>query len=368
MQGLAVVSGFLVRALAPAAGCPAGARALIPNAPGGAFRALSPSGRFFPPDIPMFRFASLNLLALIACCPALGQETRDLLLVSGQSNAVGYDAYAEDLPADPVDQQTLFWWRVGDPPPDEFDATSGRRWTHLQYQPRTEPMSGEAAQKVGRQYGNLNKKSKGGFGPEMGMVRELMVSSPRRLAVVKVAFSGTSVAGDWNVAFPGKADACYRALIDETRAASEEAKLKEVTLIPKALVWVQGESDANAKDAPVYGENLGRMLDRFRADLAAPELVLLLGVNTRFGNGRNGYLPQVVGAQKEVASSRHRAAYVDTAGAETLEPSHTHFTAAGTLEVGRRFAEALLAMDGVFRSGIEGKAEPGDDQKPAARP
>ena len=37
--------------------------------------------------------------------------------------------------------------------------------------------------------------------------------------------------------------------------------------------------------------------------------------------------------------------YVDTAGAETLPPSHTHFTAAGTLEIGRRYAEALLALE-----------------------
>jgi hypothetical protein len=36
---------------------------------------------------------------------------------------------------------------------------------------------------------------------------------------------------------------------------------------------------------------------------------------------------------------------VDTAGAETLPPSHTHFTAVGTLEVGRRYAEALLAAE-----------------------
>jgi drug/metabolite transporter (DMT)-like permease len=36
---------------------------------------------------------------------------------------------------------------------------------------------------------------------------------------------------------------------------------------------------------------------------------------------------------------------VDTAGAETLPPSHTHFTAAGTLEIGRRYAEALLSFE-----------------------
>ena len=272
-------------------------------------------------------------------------ETRDLILVAGQSNSVGYDAYAEELPADAKDAQTMFWWRVGDPPPDEFDGTSARQWTTLQFQPRTPAMQGEAAKKVGRQYGNFNKKSKGGFGPEIGMVRTLATKESRPLAVIKTAFSGTSVAGDWNVGLPGKADACYRAMIDEAKAAIASAKSKDITLRPRAFVWVQGESDANAKDARAYVANLSAMLRSLRTELDAPDLILLLGVNTRFGNGKNAFMPKVVEAQKEVAAALPRTRYVDTAGAETLPPSHTHFTATGTLEVGRRFAEALLAAE-----------------------
>jgi hypothetical protein len=272
-------------------------------------------------------------------------ETRDLILVAGQSNAVGFDAYAEELPADPKDTATMFWWRVGDPPPDEFDGSSARQWTTLQFQPRTPAMPAIDGKKVARQYGNFNLKSKGGFGPEIGMVRTLATKESRPLAVIKTAFSGTSVAGDWNVELPGKADPCYRAMIDEAKAALAAAQAKGATLRPRAFVWVQGESDANAKDSPVYGANLSKMLQRLRADLGAPDLILLLGVNTRFGNGKNAFMPKVVEAQKEVAAALPRARYVDTAGAETLPPSHTHFTAVGTLEIGRRYAEALLAAE-----------------------
>lgn len=272
-------------------------------------------------------------------------DTRDLILVAGQSNAVGFDAYAEELPADARDAQTLFWWRVGDPPPDAFDGTSARQWTVLQYQPRTPAMSGEAAKQTGRQYGNFNTKSKGGFGPEIGMVRTLAAKESRPLAVIKTAFSGTSVAGDWNVDRPGTGDACYRAMVNETKAALAAAHAKGITLRPRAFVWVQGESDANAKDAPAYAANLTQMLKRLRADLAAPELILLLGVNTRFGNGKNPHMPTVIAAQQEVAATLPRARYVDTAGAETLPPTHTHFTAAGTLDIGRRYADALLDVE-----------------------
>jgi len=291
----------------------------------------------------MLRSLSLGLALLLQGLAAA--ETRDLILVAGQSNAVGYDAYAEELPADPKDAATMFWWRVGDPPPDEFDSTSAQQWTTLQFQPRTPAMEGDAAKKTGRQYGNFNKKSKGGFGPEIGMVRTLTTKESRSLAVVKTAFSGTSVAADWNVGLPGKADACYRAMIDEANAALAAAKSKDITLRPRAFVWVQGESDANAKDSAAYAANLSAMLQRLRTDLNAPDMILLLGVNTRFGNGKNAFMPKIIDAQKEVAAALPRSRFVDTAGAETLPPSHTHFTAAGTLEIGRRFAKALLTAE-----------------------
>ena len=284
-------------------------------------------------------------LALLLHGLVFAAETRDLILVAGQSNAVGYDAYAEELPANPKDSATMFWWRVGDPPPDEFDGTSARQWTTLQFQPRTPAMTAVDGKKVGRQYGNFNKKTKGGFGPEIGMVRTLATKESRPLAVIKTAFSGTSVAGDWNVGLPGKADPCYRAMIDEAKAAIASAKAKDITLRARAFVWVQGESDANAKDAPAYVANLSAMLQRLRADLNAPDMILLLGVNTRFGNGKNAFMPKIIDAQKAVAAALPRARYVDTAGAATLPPSHTHFTAAGTLEVGRRYAEALLSFE-----------------------
>ena len=290
----------------------------------------------------MFRRFTLGLALLLQALAFA--ETRDLIIVAGQSNAVGYDAYAEELPADPKDASTMFWWRVGDPPPDEFDGRT-RAWTTLQFQPRTPAMVGDAAKKTGRQYGNFNKKSLGGFGPEMGMVRTLATREARPLAVLKTAFSGTSVAADWNVGLPGKADACYRAMIDEAKIAFAAARAEGVTLRPRAFVWVQGESDANAKDALTYAAHLTAMLQALRTELAAPDLILLLGVNTRFGNGKNAFMPKVIAAQQAVAAALPRTRYVDTAGAETLPPSHTHFTAVGTLEIGRRYAEALLSAE-----------------------
>jgi lysophospholipase L1-like esterase len=110
-------------------------------------------------------------------------------------------------------------------------------------------------------------------------------------------------------------------------------------------VWVQGESDATKTAAPEYAKNLARMLTRLRADLAAPQLIALVGVNTHFGNDKNPHMPVIVAQQRALAGLDPLSHYVDTEGAETLLPSQTHFTAKGTLEIGRRFATALLAVE-----------------------
>ena len=83
---------------------------------------------------PAFYLSLLGILTLATFCAAAAAQKRDLILVAGQPNAVGFDASASELPADARDKDVLFWWRRGDPPPDDHDSTS-RGWTTLQPQP-----------------------------------------------------------------------------------------------------------------------------------------------------------------------------------------------------------------------------------------
>lgn len=63
--------------------------------------------------------ASLLFALLCVHCGKLpAAETRDLLPIAGQSNAVGYDAKPSELPADDADKQVMFWFRAGDAPPE----------------------------------------------------------------------------------------------------------------------------------------------------------------------------------------------------------------------------------------------------------
>ena len=305
----------------------------------------------------MKRFLFLCLLS------TLHAETRDLILVAGQSNAVGFDAYASEMPADDSDKDVMFWWRVGDPPPDDHDVTSGGKWTTLQPQPKGSP---KEKNNGARQYGNF-AKAEGGFGPEIGFARELKAKEGKPLAIIKAAFSGTAVAQDWNPDDPGIGGSCYRALVETVKSALVAAKAQNIELRFRALVWVQGESDATPAYAPLYTKNLAHMITRLRSDLAAPELIALIGVNTRFGNGKNPNMPAVIESQKAVDAQDPLAVYVDTEGAETLPPSHTHFTAKGTLEIGRRYAKALLSFKPGQTSINAPKGEPTNAAEAAAQ-
>ncbi len=284
-------------------------------------------------------FARVFILCMFISRAAIAAETRDLILIAGQSNAVGYDARPSELPADVGDREVMFWWRCGDPPPDEFDSTSGGKWTFLQPQPKGMP---NKTPRVARQYGNF-AQADGGFGPEIGLARTLRAQERKPLAIVKAAFSGTALAQDWNHADPGEHGSSYRALVSETQQAIAAAKEKDVTLRLRALVWVQGESDANAGAAPKYEQALGDMIAALRKDLAAPELIALIAVNTRFGGGKNMFMPKIVEAQQSLASKLPRCAYVDTATATIANGAH--YDTAGTLDVGKRFAEALLQLE-----------------------
>ena len=106
------------------------------------------------------------------------------------------------------------------------------------------------------------------------------------------------------------------------------------------MIWAQGESDANPPDSLNYARALSFMIAALRRDLDSPDLRVLLGVNTRYGNGRNPFLPVIIEAQRTVATTVPRVAYVDTSGSTIINPSH--WDSQGTLSAGERFAVALL--------------------------
>ncbi|MCC5843172.1 MAG: hypothetical protein JJU05_02855 [Verrucomicrobia bacterium] len=271
-----------------------------------------------------------------AMCLA-GENVVDLILVAGQSNAVGFDARASDLPEDPRDARVMFWWVGGDTTRLEHASHFNHEWVPLQTQPKGTPGPKGA--------GNF-ASDQGGFGPEMGFARRLLDEQPdRRLAIVKVAVNATSIH-----AWLPERNRLYGDLMRETNLAIEKAKERGITLRPVALLWCQGETDANRNpDTELYLERLETLVSTLRRDLDAPELIALVGFNTRFGrramkrNEPTSGAAAIRTAQIQFAGSSVYNVHVEDWGAQIQNSAH--FSSAGTLEVGRRYAEALLETE-----------------------
>lgn len=191
------------------------------------------------------------------------------------------------------------------------------------------------------------------FGPEVTLARQLSAALPEReIWLVKYAIGGTSLlawAPRWDSAraeVTGNASAgpLYERLIETLRELDPE-RGAEVA----AVLWMQGERDATSPEAGrAYFENLVELVQSLRRDLAVPELPFLLGlVNPP---------PERYPARKAVRDAQRRAA-AEIPGVHLLETDDLtkwsdalHYDTEGVLELGRRFAEAVLRVVGEERT------------------
>ncbi len=246
----------------------------------------------------------------------------DLVIMAGQSNAVGFDAAADQLPGDPHDGAIRFWWDCGEPPFDHgrHHSSSHGAWLRLGPQPPGEPLPDRPNFRCPR----------GGFGPEIGLARTLYQAGLTDLAVLKFAFSATGFAtSHWN---PG--DPLHTALV--ARCAEACAALEQAGHVVawRGVFWHQGESDADALDA--YPARLQAFIADLRARWSAPDLPFAISVSTeKWAHNR-----AVGEVQARFAATAHRVWYVSDVGCGLHNSGH--YDSAGTLEIGRRMARTWL--------------------------
>lgn len=112
----------------------------------------------------------------------------------------------------------------------------------------------------------------------------------------------------------------------------------------KAVLWHQGESDANEKNLPLYPENLARLLQNFRTAVGNPQLPVLMGELGAFSQNPEQWqkINQLIWA--------HAAKDLFTAVISTQDLLHKgdkiHFDSAGQRAMGQRFAEGYLGRFG----------------------
>lgn len=251
--------------------------------------------------------------------PAVPVTRLRILLLGGQSNADGR-APTSDLPTSPVNLQQ---------PQDDVDFFY-----------RTE---GDTAALTTLRPG---LSETGQFGPEITLGRKMADlwahETGTRVAIVKYANGGTNLAVHWNAGGDGTTVGdgpdyiTFQTTVSEGLAALAAAHPGAI-LDLQGMVWLQGESDANASHANAYEVNLTDFIADIRATYGSDLPFAIARLSIGQTNLNATYLDQIRDAQDAVAASDRRTGIVDT-DSFGLAGDNLHFNGSGQQSIGFGFA------------------------------
>lgn len=250
--------------------------------------------------------------------------TLDVYIVAGQSNAVGWDTDGSWLPTSADDANIRFFYRIG----NLLDSNSST--------------AGTASSTLGPQIAAYRGGPATNFGIEMGLGRSLYDAGRRNIAIVKVAFGGTSLYSDWNpLNLQGLSQILQANLAQATTQWNQAGFRTRIA----GFFWMQGEADAQGNDttmADAYQANLTRFIATVRAGAADPSLPFVFGRITTFWP----YNVQVRAAQQAVAAADPLTALVNTDDLPLQAGDSAHFTNDGEYTLGQRMAQAFRQLAG----------------------
>lgn len=177
---------------------------------------------------------------------------------------------------------------------------------------------------------HYDKKNRGS-GPGLAFGKAISKSYPdRKILLVPAAVGGTKISY-WS---PDNSHGLYNEAIRKTKVAMKYGTLK-------GIVWQQGESDSNSKDAPLYKQRLKELITNFRKDLGNKSLPVVVGGLGDFL--RSKYYPIVNNALKETASEMEHVAFSEASRLGHIGDS-LHFNSKAQRENGLNMAEAMLKI------------------------
>ena len=287
------------------------------------------------------------VLSLCACAPSdngkddnkpTSPKTLDIVLVGGQSNAVGFSPW------------------------DAYDKIYSSV-KYFGYGEGTSALDSVFWQDVHNGLG-VNGNC---FGPEMGMAEvysQAYKDSDRDIGFVKYAWGGktiydhflspTSVAqgiGNTGVAkqYSDEEDVANCALgfwntlktIRRAVAKAKQAGYEQVNIL--AMCWMQGENDATTPaSVPVYDKLLANFIADIRFYLEDDDLPFVIG-QIKTPDDVAGQA-EVIEMQKKVVAADSRCTLVNTSDLSMKHDDGWHYDYQSMLTLGRRFAEAAQAL------------------------
>ena len=224
----------------------------------------------------------------------------DLFLLVGQSNMSGRGK--------PEAQDKV-------PNPRVWMLTASMEWV-----PAVDPM-------------HFDKPKVAGVGPGRTFGIAVAEAEPGvSVGLVPCAVGGTSIE-QWR-----KGGKLYGDAIERAKAAMAHGTFK-------AILWHQGESDANPAKHAGYPAKLMALVADFRRDLGLPDVPFIVGqlgpFHEKASPGTDAFNAQLAA----FAATEPRCACVSSDGLTSIG-DNTHFDAASQREFGRRYAAAYLKMAG----------------------
>ncbi|HOX05119.1 MAG TPA: sialate O-acetylesterase [Planctomycetota bacterium] len=256
----------------------------------------------------MLTLSALMLVALAAggeAAPAgAGTEPLTVFVLAGQSNMDG-GGVVEELPAELKGPQA--------------SALFVRFWD-TQFKPLDPAKLGKS------------------FGPELTFGNEMAKGLKRPVGMIKLSSGGTSIEQHWNpVTFDKEKHVgeLYKRLTGYVTGI--QGKQKNVRVA--GMIWMQGEADAkyHSKTVEQYRDKLEALIDGCRKEFGNEDMPFVCGRMNASGQ----YEKQVREAQTTV--KRKNYAWIDCDDLER-HADKLHYNSKGQLELGRRFAAAMLKL------------------------
>jgi len=249
------------------------------------------------------KFLTLSFVFGVLLVAVAGAKEKPLkvFIFGGQSNMVGFGASVEELPpALRGAQQNVV----------VFD---GAKWAPLV----------------------AGKTTGGQPGPEVSCAQKLSAELKEPIGIIKLAVSGSSLAGDWAIAKPRS---LYGQLVTTVKAARQGREIEIV-----GMFWLQGERDArNGAMANAYAENFKNFIRKAREDFTSPKMFFVAG---RVNPPKNPYafVDTIRKAQEECKEENY--AFVDC-DSLAKRSDMVHYTTMGLVDLGHKFADQVLTLMG----------------------
>lgn len=271
--------------------------------------------------------ACLIIAAITA--PAMADNI-DLYIISGQSN--GFESRVEAVDGvDPTLTQVYPGIRYAF---DDMYYETSTPWFTLR--PRT-----------------LYSPSPGiGIGLEMSFGKAVDSASDNPIAVIKAWRGGADLDEDFNPQATNGLMA-YAEMMAYINARVGQLHAQGHTVNLNGFVWIQGESDAaeSLAQSQRYGDNLANLIASLRADLGVPALPF---VYNRLNIGTDYAFESGVRAGQEWVAQNVPGVFMLDVDDVPLGPDTHHYGVLSKIEIGYRFANAMLSASSTLAGDLDG--------------